>query len=281
MPLVWINNQLIDKNEAMINVFDHGFLHGDGIFEGMRLYGGKVFLLQKHLANLRESAARIELKIPQTDAEITAAINQTLAANPRQEGYIRVIVTRGPGTLALDPRKCESSLIVIVDEIGLYPRELVESGMHVTVLPVLFSLPLGGSLARGSLVPMRFRALQDGYCEALLSSARNKICAAIEAVPFLKVGQNWHVPAKSESDACPVMRELVCELLPAVVESDVKLEQLPDVQEGLLACAAAGIVPIDRIDDLVLPHAIGPDTRQLRERFREMISGTNGAVPLE
>lgn len=268
MPLVWIDGLLIDKNDARINVFDHGFLHGDGVFEGLRLYGGQPFLLVEHLAQFRAAAQTIGLTIPPTDAEITTALQRTLEANPRQEGYIRLIATRGPGTLALDPRKCESSLIIIVDEIGLYPRELAEVGMHVTTLPVTVSLPLTGSLSRGVLVPLRAQALQRGYCEALLFDTANRLLTAIEAVAFFKLPSGWIVPPRHSGEACPVYRQLMGDWLGTAAEVALTRAEIPLIREGFLACAAAGIVPIDEIDGFRLPEVVGPDTLALRQRFR-------------
>jgi len=271
MPLVWIDGQLVDKNDARVNLFDHGFLHGDGIFEGMRIYHGQVFLLQKHLENLRRTAQLIGLKIPQSDVEIREAIQKTLDANPRQEGYVRVIVSRGPGTLALDPRKCESSLFVIVDEIGLYPRELVEAGMHVNTQMVTASLPIHGTLSRGSLVPLRHASFQAGFCESLLFNVGGELIGAIEAVPFFKLPEGWIVPPKGVSDACPVYRELLIELLGTVHEAVISRERLKDAQEAFLTCASAGIVPIDQIEGQSLP-CVGPDTAKIRESLRSLIA---------
>ena len=273
MPLVWINHELIDKNEARISLFDHGLLHGDGIQEGMRLYGGRVFLLAEHLAMLWHHASRQGLSIPLSSEELASEIRRTCEANSRQEGYVRVIVTRGPGTLALDPRKCEPSVIIIVDEIGLYPRELVDVGMHVMSMNISERLPWSGSLSRGSLVPLRAQTLRAGYCEALLFEPGGRLCGAIESVPFLKVLAGWFVSPSSETDADPVYRRFFLDLLrhagQPIIEDRLPIDQLSSVQEAFLVAAAVGIVPIDQIDQRPLERPVGPVTRELRQAFRD------------
>ena len=116
---VWINGQLFDKLDAKVSVYDHGLLYGDGVFEGIRIYSGKVFKHAEHINRLYESAKAIALTIPLTPSEMTKAVEDTVAANKKVDGYIRLIVTRGAGNLGLDPRKCEPVVIVIVDDISL------------------------------------------------------------------------------------------------------------------------------------------------------------------
>src|SRR5580704_18372520 len=105
MSKVYISGKLVDKEQATISVFDHAFLYGDGVFEGIRVYGGKVFLLKEHIDRLYESARAIRLEIPMNKADLTAAVNSTVAANGLAEGYVRLIISRGAGSLGLDPRK--------------------------------------------------------------------------------------------------------------------------------------------------------------------------------
>jgi branched-chain amino acid aminotransferase len=120
---VWINGTYHDKLDAKISVYDHGLLYGDGIFEGMRIYSGKVFKHKQHIDRLFESAQAIAMTIPMSKDEIIKAVEDTVKMNSKIDGYIRLIVTRGVGTLGLDPRKCSPNVIVIVDDISLYPRE--------------------------------------------------------------------------------------------------------------------------------------------------------------
>ena len=125
MPLqIYISGKLYDKENAKISVYDHGLLYGDGVFEGMRSYGGKVFRLGEHLDRLWDSAQAIWLEIPISKEEMTRAVNDTLRVNDIQDGYIRLVVTRGAGSLGLDPnRTSDPQVIIITDHIALYPKE--------------------------------------------------------------------------------------------------------------------------------------------------------------
>ncbi len=131
-PKVYINGKLFEKSEAKVSVFDHGLLYGDGVFEGIRAYSGRVFRLQQHVDRLYESAKGIHLEIPMPRAAMADAIRQTLAANKLSDAYIRVVVTRGAGSLGLDPRKTtDPQVIIITDKITLYPPELYEHGLKI------------------------------------------------------------------------------------------------------------------------------------------------------
>src|SRR5262245_7789286 len=126
---VYISGRLYDKADAKISVFDHGLLYGDGVFEGIRCYAGKVFRLPEHLDRLYDGARHIKLEIPLSKEEFGQAIYDTLRANNLREAYIRAVVTRGSGTLGLDPRKCTSpEVIIITDTIQLYPPETYQKG---------------------------------------------------------------------------------------------------------------------------------------------------------
>ncbi|MEA2735250.1 MAG: branched-chain amino acid aminotransferase, partial [Humisphaera sp.] len=133
MPLkVWIDGKLFDKDDAKVSVYDHGLLYGDGVFEGIRVYAGKIFRAEAHLARLYDSAKSIRLEIPLAQKDFLAAIEQTVKANNFTDCYIRAVVTRGVGFLGIDPNKCKSpSVIIIADSIQVYPKELYEIGMVV------------------------------------------------------------------------------------------------------------------------------------------------------
>ena len=131
-PKVYIGGKLFDKADAKISVFDHGLLYGDGVFEGIRSYSGKVFRLEQHVDRLYDSAQAIHLQIPMTREEMARAIEETLAVNKLVDAYIRVVVTRGAGSLGLDPRKTtDPQVIIITDQISLYPEELYEHGLKI------------------------------------------------------------------------------------------------------------------------------------------------------
>src|SRR5438105_9674157 len=121
-PRIYINGKLYDKADAKISVYDHGLLYGDGVFEGIRVYAGKIFRLREHLDRLYESARAIRLEIPMTREQMADAVQSTVTANAKRDGYIRLVVTRGAGYLGLDPRKATNpQIIIIVDDVSLYP----------------------------------------------------------------------------------------------------------------------------------------------------------------
>src|SRR4029453_7852163 len=127
---IWLDGKLVDKADARISVYDHGLLYGDGVFEGIRVYAGKIFKPQEHLRRLYDSAKAIRLTIPLTPERFLAAMEETYRANNMTECYIRAVVTRGVGSLGIDPNKCATpSIIVITDQIHVYPKEQYEKGI--------------------------------------------------------------------------------------------------------------------------------------------------------
>ena len=131
--LVHVNGKLVPRDEAKVSVFDHGYLYGDGVFEGIRVYDGNVFRLREHIERLFESAHTIALKLHMTPEELMQATLDTIAANGKRDAYIRLVVSRGEGDLGIDPDKCTkgSTVVIIVDSIALYPEELYEKGIPI------------------------------------------------------------------------------------------------------------------------------------------------------
>src|SRR5438105_4163462 len=142
-PRIYINGKLYDKADAKISVYDHGLLYGDGIFEGIRIYDGKIFRLREHVNRLYESARSIKLEIPLSREQMIEAVTSTVHANLRlAPGYIRLIVTRGAGYLGLDPRKASNpQVIIIVESITLYPPELYENGLEIVTVSTIRTHP--------------------------------------------------------------------------------------------------------------------------------------------
>ena len=130
---IYLAGKLVPQEQAVVSVFDHGLLYGDGVFEGIRVYGGKVFLEDEHIIRLYESAKSIRLEIPITPAEMTQAVCDTVAANNITDGYVRLVVTRGAGTLGIDPARTSNPqvIIIIADKISLYPQELYDNGIRL------------------------------------------------------------------------------------------------------------------------------------------------------
>ena len=171
---IWLNGDLVPPHEARISVYDHGLLYGDGVFEGIRVYGGRVFKLATHLKRLWESARAIRLKIPYTRDEVAAAVRETVEANRCADGYIRLCVTRGEGTLGLNPLLCERpSVFIIADSIALYPQEFYEHGMAVITASTIRNHPAALSPRIKSMnylnnILAKLEALDAGFVEAVM-----------------------------------------------------------------------------------------------------------------
>ena len=178
---IYINGKLFDKEDAKISVYDHGLLYGDGVFEGIRSYGGKVFRLAEHLDRLWNSAKAIWLEIPMSKEEMAKAIEDTLAVNKIKDGYIRVLVTRGVGTLGLDPNRCsDPQVIIIADKISLYPDELYQKGLKIVTVSVVRNHPAALSPRIKSLnylnnILAKIEGLQAGCIEALMLNHKGEI----------------------------------------------------------------------------------------------------------
>src|SRR6187401_2407663 len=139
---IYISGKFFPQEEAKISVFDHGLLYGDGVFEGLRAYGGKVFRLNEHLVRLYESAKAIWLEIPMPIEKMAAAVNETLKVNSLSDAYIRLVVTRGAGSLGLDPNKTsDPQVIVIADKISMYPQEFYEKGLSIVTASTIRNHP--------------------------------------------------------------------------------------------------------------------------------------------
>src|SRR6478735_7458918 len=180
MPRVWINGKLFDKAEAKVSVYDHGLLYGDGVFEGIRVYHGKVFRLREHIDRLYDSARAIWLEIPLGREEMIRAVEETVKANEKRDGYIRLIVTRGPGTLGLDPRKCEPQVVIIVDDISLYPRELYDNGLEIITAATIRNHPAALNPRIKSLnylnnILAKIEAIRGGCLEALMLNHKGEV----------------------------------------------------------------------------------------------------------
>ena len=178
---IYINGEYFSKDDAKISVYDHGLLYGDGVFEGMRIYGGRVFRLHEHLVRLWESAASIGLQIPTPLEQLTLDVNQCVATNGLDEGYIRLLVTRGSGALGLDPFRCSNpQVIIIVDKITLYPEELYEHGLELVTASTIRNHPAALSPRVKSLnylnnILAKMEGLKAGCVEALMLNHKGEV----------------------------------------------------------------------------------------------------------
>lgn len=282
---IYIGGKLYDKADAKISVYDHGLLYGDGVFEGIRSYGGKVFRLDEHLKRLWDSAKAIWLSIPMSREEMAKAIYDTLRANEISDGYIRLVVTRGAGTLGLDPnRTSDPQVIIITDHISLYPRELYEKGLEIITVSVVRNHPAALSPRIKSLnylnnILAKIEGLQAGCVEALMLNTKGEIAECTGDNVFLVRDGVLLTPPIEAGILEGVTRQAVIELAREqrggraieVREIPLTKHDVYIADEMFLTGTAAEVIPVVKVDSRVIgtgePGAI---TRDLMERFHKL-----------
>ena len=276
---VHINGELVDKEDARISVYDHGLLYGDGVFEGMRSYAGKVFRLEEHLERLWQSAAAIQLEIPGNRQQMAAAVMETLVANDIQDGYIRLVVTRGVGTLGLDPNHCKQpQVIIITDFITLYPDEFYREGMEIVTATTIRNHPQAldpriKSLNYLNNILAKIEGLKAGCVEALMLNHLGEVAECTGDNIFIVRDQHLLTPPYEAGVLHGITRATVMELaredgLP-VRETTMSLEDLYEADECFLTGSAAEVVPVIKVDGNVIGEGTpGPVTRRLTDLFR-------------
>ncbi len=285
MPLkVYINGKLYDKDEARISVYDHGLLYGDGVFEGIRSYGGKVFRLEQHLDRLWNSAKAIWLEIPMTRAQMAQAIQDTLQVNGIQDGYIRVVVTRGVGTLGLDPNRCSNpQVIIITDHIALYPEEYYRDGLSIITVSTIRNHPAALSPRIKSLnylnnILAKIEGLEAGCIEALMLNHKGEVAECTGDNIFIVRNGRLLTPPNEAGILEGITRDAVIGLAREagleVVEVPLTKHDVYIADECFLTGTAAEIVPVVKVDSRTIGTGKpGPITRDLMDRFRRLTRG--------
>jgi branched-chain amino acid aminotransferase len=281
MNQIYINGKLYDKNNAKISVYDHGLLYGDGVFEGIRIYGGKVFRLRQHIDRLYDSARAIALDIPMSREEMIEAVLNTVKVNQRKDGYIRLVVTRGAGSLGLDPRKTtDPQIIIITDDISLYPRELYESGLEIVTAATIRNHPNALNPRIKSLnylnnIMAKVEGIQAGCVEALMLNHQGEVAECTGDNIFLVKNGELRTPPVDAGILEGVTRNAVIELAQAedipVREMTLTRHDVYTADECFLTGTAAEVIPVVKCDGRQLGNGKpGPITRKLRERFQAL-----------
>lgn len=281
---VYINGKLYDKDQAKVSVYDHGLLYGDGVFEGLRSYGGRVFRLEQHLDRLWKSARAIWLEIPLTREAMAAAVNDTLKLNKIDDGYIRLVVTRGAGSLGLDPnRTSDPQVIIITDYISLYPPELYERGLEIVTASTIRNHPAALSPRIKSLnylnnILAKIEGLQAGCIEALMLNTKGEVAECTGDNIFLVKRGALYTPPLDAGILEGVTRDAVIELAAAqgikVHETPLTRHDVYVADECFLTGTAAEVIPVVKVDGRAIgTGAPGPVTRDLRERFFRLARG--------
>ena len=278
---VYINGTLYDKQQAAVSVYDHGLLYGDGVFEGIRSYAGKVFRLDEHLDRLWNSAKAIWLTIPISEAEMAKAIVDTLAVNRIADGYIRVVVTRGVGTLGLDPNRCSSpQVIIITDLISLYPDELYQKGLEIITVSTMRNHPAALSPRIKSLnylnnILAKIEGLQAGCEEAMMLNHKGEVAECTGDNLFIVRGRRLLTPPNEAGILEGITRDSVMQLAREVglevAEVPLTKHDVYIADECFLTGTAAEVIPVVRIDSRTIGEgAPGPVTRDLMKRFHDL-----------
>lgn len=255
---IYIDGEYYDKDEARISVYDHGLLYGDGVFEGIRIYKGKIFKLDEHLKRLYDSAGAILLTIPMGREDLARAVQTTVELNQKQDGYIRLIITRGKGNLGLNPFTCEkASVIIIVDDIQLYPQACYDEGIAIITasvrrIPPDCLDPKIKSLNYLNNIMAKIEAIQAGCLEALLLNREGYVAECTGDNIFYIKNQVLVTPASSNGALEGITRNTVLDAagkigLECCVKS-VTAFDLYTADECFLTGTAAELIPVISID---------------------------------
>ena len=276
---IYINGQIVPQEDAKISVFDHGLLYGDGVFEGIRAYNGKIFTLDEHLDRLYDSATAISLKIPITKVEMADAVKQTMKANNLTDSYIRLVVTRGVGKLGLDPNKCATpQIIIITDTIELYSKALYEKGLDIVTVTTIrnhFSAldPKIKSLNYLNNILAKIESIQAGAGEALMLNKDGYVAECAGDNIFIFKNNVLRTPPSSAGILVGITRNVVMKLA-AEMGVQVKEElmtryDLYIADECFLTGTAAEIIPVVKIDGRTIGTGKpGKITLDLLKRYR-------------
>ena len=284
MSLVYVAGQLVDKSEAKVSVYDHGLLYGDGVFEGIRVYVGKVFLLEEHVDRLYESARAIRLEIPMSPAAMAQAVRETVAANKLTDGYVRLVVTRGAGTLGLDPRKtADPQVIIIADTIALYPPEMYADGLRLITASTIRNHPQALSARIKSLnylnnILAKIEGSDAGCVEAVMMNHLGHVAECTGDNIFLVKNGVLSTPSTDSGILEGITRNCVSQLARQagyeVRETTLVRHDIYVADECFLTGTAAEVIPATSLDGrLIGTGKPGPVTRDLLERFRKLTRG--------
>jgi len=279
---IYIDGEYYDKADARVPVFDHGLLYGDGVFEGIRIYRGKVFKLREHVERLYRSAKALLLDIPMRTGEMENAVLETVKRNEKQDGYIRLIVTRGVGALGIDPVSCErATVIIIVADIQLYPEEYYRSGISIVTassrrVPSDCLDPRIKSLNYLNNILAKIEARQAGCLEAVMLNREGFVSECTGDNIFIAKGGGLFTPAAYHGALDGITRQTVMQVaeslgIPAH-ETALTRYDLYTADECFMTGTGAEIIPVIKIDGRKVGDGVpGPVTERLRKGFGELI----------
>ncbi len=255
---IYLNGKLVPKAEARVSVFDHGFLYGDGVFEGIRVYDGNIFRLKDHIERLYESAKSIAMQIPLTRDEMTQATLATVAANGKRNAYIRLVVSRGPGDLGIDPAKCSTpTVVIIVTSIALYPPEFYEKGIALATtsvrrIPMQCLDPRIKSLNYLNNILAIIDAKKAGAPEGLMLNVQGRVAECTADNIFIVKNGRLKTPPELEGALGGITRAAVLDMARnadlSYTEARMGLHDLYNADECFLTGTGAEVMPVNGVD---------------------------------
>jgi len=279
---IYLNGKLVDKSEAKVSVFDHGFLYGDGVFEGIRAYNCLVFKLREHIDRLFESAHSIMLPVKLSREKMTEAVVETLKANNLKDAYIRLIVSRGEGDLGLDPRKCkgDATIVIITDKVALYPEKLYREGMAIITVPTIRNIPEALNPQIKSLnylnnILAKIEAVNCGYEEALMLDHLGYVAECTGDNIFVVEKGELYTPPQCMGTLRGITRDAVLAIARKLKipthEHVLTRHELYNSQECFLTGTAAEIIPVVKVDGRTIGEAKpGKVTKFLMQEFKKL-----------
>lgn len=285
-PIIYVNGRMVPKSQAMVSVYDHGLLYGDGVFEGIRIYKGQIFKCGQHMDRLWRCAEMIRLRIPVSRDDMVTIMRDCVEANNLKDGYIRLVVTRGFGTLGLDPRKCPvAGVICIADQIALYTPDQYEKGMKIIVAkrprtPVECLDPRLKSLNYLNNILGKVEAIDQGCDEAIMLNMKGFVgeCTG-DNIFVIRDGTVFTPPTESgilEGITRRFVMDLCADMDISCNVKNMRPEEVKTADEVFLTGSAAEIIAVTQIDDIKIGHGTeGPITKRLRNAFRKVVSSAD------
>ncbi|MCY3005921.1 MAG: branched-chain-amino-acid transaminase [Planctomycetota bacterium] len=281
-PPIYINGKYFSKEDAKISVYDHGLLYGDGVFEGMRTYSNKVFRLVEHIDRLYESARSILLTIPMSKQELIDAVKKTVELSNLSDSYIRLVVTRGSGSLGLDPnRTSDPQVIIIVDLISLYDRKYYDEGLKIITASTIRNHPAALSPRVKSLnylnnIMAKIEGLQAGCMEAIMLNHKGEVAECTGDNIFIVKKGHLLTPSPDSGILEGITRNAILELagdlkIPSR-ETTLTRHDLLVADECFLTGSAAEVIPVVSIDSRPIGDGkVGPITKELMIEFKKLV----------
>jgi branched-chain amino acid aminotransferase len=280
---IYIDGKYYDRDDASISVFDHGLLYGDGVFEGIRVYHSRVFRLREHIARLYDSAKAMALGIPMSEREMEGAVVEAVRANNAKDAYIRLIVTRGPGSLGLDPGSCgRATVIIIVGDIQLYPEEYYRAGIKLVTastrrIPAECLDPRIKSLNYLNNILAKIEARSAGALEAVMLNTQGFVAECTADNIFIVKGGRLLTPQPAQGALHGITMRTVSEIARRrgieCAESSLTQYDLYAADECFITGTGAEVMPAIEIDGRVIGNGHpGPVTLQLMEDYRKLVA---------